>query len=153
MTFNLLSTPSHIHRFAQGKLTRLWERRSAPPRFAKAFDLYQHPIYSRLFYTPTLFDLLHATKSQWLLDDIAAWIGPITFHREVQREPRLATLHFSTLTPKRNRQTTLYASCPGVAKSIFVSECPPSTEFLTDEINLVATCHGALWKLRLYDEP
>lgn len=134
---------------AKGELTRLWSLRCLPPRFSEAFDAYQHPIYRRVLYSPQVFAFLQTTEAFWLLDSIAEWIGTLSFQREVVQDPRVATIHFSTETFAHDSRTALFADCPGVVRAGLVAQHAPFIEFLGDEVELVATCRGALWMLRL----
>lgn len=137
---------------AKGDLTRLWSLRCLPPRFSEAFDAYQHPIYRRVLYSPQVFEFIQTSDAFWLLDAIAEWIGPLSFQREVLQDPRLAAIHFSTETSTHDSRTSLFADCLGVVRTGLVAQHAPFLEFIGDEAELVATCRGALWMLRLPKE-
>jgi len=112
---------------------------------------YRHGVNRRVIYTPGVKFLAEQGGAFWLIDVIASYLTPTVIQKAVQAEPGIRWLHFWRLDVAPD-QSALVTARADTARTPFVSQEIPFTDFPLEFVSVWAGFDGRLWTLYLPSE-
>ena len=112
---------------------------------------FRHPLNRSVIYTPGVQYLAEVGGAYWLIDAIASYLSPNFIRKVAADDPRIAAMHFWTLTLRDDDTAVLEARADSPCEP-FVRQNVEYTDFPLETVSIWAANDGRKWTLYLPSE-
>jgi hypothetical protein len=111
---------------------------------------YSHPLNPQVIYTPGVRHVAEQGGAYWLIDAMASYYGTDLMTAAINRDPRIASMHFWRLVVDGQAATLTAEADQG--EEPFIRQDIEYTDFPLEKIEVWAGFDGAHWTLYLPSE-